>query len=217
MVCSFKRDEILSASSLVSNCVSWSFWAYVTILWLRLNVATVKSFWFHVAKPLQKMHRSLSKGVLFRAVQSAGLAGEKPGGFLKPGFLLPDRFEPTGPAKAGPAKKSRPGKKKPARQTENRPGEIKPARRNKTGPAKRKPARQEKAGPARKSRPGKQKTGPARKSRPANKKPARQSRAGRDWGRTALLVQTSQLWGHYCTACSAFPYIQMRVIYRRSC
>jgi len=61
-------------------------------------------------------------------VQSAGLAGQKPGG---PGFLLPDRFEPTGPAKAGPAKKSRPAgpaKKKPAQQTGNRPGEKKPGR-----------------------------------------------------------------------------------------
>jgi len=59
-----------------------------------------------------------------RAVQSAGLAGQKPGG---PGFLLPDRFEPTGPAKAGPAKKSRAGKNKPARHEKYRPGKSEPA------------------------------------------------------------------------------------------
>jgi len=55
------------------------------------------------------------KRIEYRAVQSAGLAGQKPGGPGGPGFLLPDRFEPTGPAKAGPAKKSRPGEKKPGR------------------------------------------------------------------------------------------------------
>ena len=65
----------------------------------------------------------LQDSIIFRAVQSAGLAGQKPGWALKPRlFILPDRFEPTGPAKVGPAKK------KPAQQTENRPGEKKPGR-----------------------------------------------------------------------------------------
>jgi len=63
-------------------------------------------------------------------VQSAGLAGQKPGG---PGFLLPDRFEPTSPQK--------------------------PARPKKAGPANGKPARRKKAGPVKKSRAGKQKPG----------------------------------------------------------
>jgi len=105
-----------------------------------------------------------------RAVQSAGLAGQKPG---EPGFLLPDRFEPTGPAKAGPAKKSRPGKKKAA-------------------PANGKPARRKKAGPVKKSRAGKKKPGRQKKAGPAQKIPARQIRAGRVWKRAALLVPTSQ-------------------------
>jgi len=55
-------------------------------------------------------------------VQSAGLAGQKPGGLSNPGFLLPDRFEPTGPAKAGPPKKSRPGTKNTGPANQSRPG-----------------------------------------------------------------------------------------------
>jgi len=79
-----------------------------------------------------------TKNVNITAMQSAGLAAQKPGG---PGFLPPDRFEPTGPAKAGPAK---------------------------TGPAKKKKKSwpsEKKAGPAKKSRAGTKQTGPAKQSR----------------------------------------------------
>jgi len=44
--------------------------------------------------------------------------------------------------------------------------------------------------------------------------PARQIRAGRVWKRAALLVLTSQ-WANI--ARSAFPFIRIRLICRRSC
>jgi len=75
-----------------------------------------------------------------RAMQSAGLDGQKPGG---PGFLPPDRFERT-------------GRQKLVWQKKAGPANGKPARRKKAGPAKKRagfflpareiPARQIRAG-----------------------------------------------------------------------
>ena len=87
-------------------------------------------------------------------------------------------------------------------------GPIWANRSGKSRPGQKKPARQTE------NRPGEKKAGPVKKASPARKIPARQIRAGRVWKRAALLVLTSQ-WANI--ARSAFPFIRIRLICRRSC
>jgi len=95
----------------------------------------------------------------------------------------------------------------------------KPARPEKAGPAKKKPARQKKAGPANGKPARRKKAEPVKKKAgPANKKSARHEkyRPGKSEpaGSGKRLVLTSQ-WANI--ARSAFPFIRIRLICRRSC